>query len=269
MTAAMGRVNKNLRSAFTINLRGPSLMHPVLAQTSHRPIPMSRRPWMMQQRWHDLLFAHWAVAPEQIRPIIPAELELDLFGGQAYVGVVPFWMSGIRGRCAPPFPGMSTFPELNVRTYVRYGNIPGVYFFSLDAASLPAVWGARAFYSLPYFHARMSVQSMDGKFEYSSRRLSGPPAEFLGRYWPISGTRERGPSPLELFLTERYCLYTVRAGKAYRSYIHHTPWPLEDAEAEISVNTMAQAAGIDLPSTKPLLHFARNLEVLIWWPERT
>jgi uncharacterized protein len=240
----------------------------LLAQTSHRVIPMSRRPWIMQQKWHDLLFAHWAIAPEEMRRVVPPELELDLFEGQAYVGVVPFWMSGIRGRYAPPFPGMSTFPELNVRTYVRHGNIPGVYFSSLDATSLPAVWGGRTFYSLPYFHARMSVQASGGKFEYNSRRLNGPPAEFIGRYWPIAGTRTNGPSPLEHFLCERYCLYAVRGGRVYRTYIHHTPWPLQDAEADISVNTMAQAAGIELPLTKPLLHFSRNLEVLIWWPER-
>jgi uncharacterized protein YqjF (DUF2071 family) len=253
---------------FTINLPEPTLMHPLLAQISHRPIPMSRKPWIMRQKWHDLLFAHWAVAPEQVQRVVPRELDLDLFDGQAYVGVVPFWMSGIRAHFAPPLPGLSTFPELNVRTYVRYENIPGVYFFSLDAASLPAVWGARAFYALPYFHAQMSVQSAGERFDYTSRRLSGPPAEFQGRYWPIAGSRARGPSPLEQFLTERYCLYTAHGGKVYRSYIHHTPWPLEGAEAEISVNTMASAAGIELPSTKPLLHFARNLEVLIWWPER-
>ena len=240
----------------------------LLAQTSHRQIPMPRKPWIMQQKWHDLLFAHWAIAPDQVRRVVPSELELDLFQGQTYVGVVPFWMSGIRARFAPPLPGLTTFPELNVRTYVRHGNIPGVYFFSLDAASLPAVWGARAFYSLPYFHARMSVQSAGEKFDYTSRRLSGPPAEFRGHYWPIGGTREHGPSLLEQYLTERYCLYAVRAGRVYRTFIHHTPWPLQDADAEISVNTMAQAAGIELPSAKPLLHFARNLEVLIWWPER-
>ncbi len=244
-------------------------MHPLLEQTSHRPIPMPRRPWSSTQKWHDLLFAHWPLAPESLRGLVPAELEFDLFGGQAYVGVVPFWMSGIRGRFMPPLPGLNSFPELNVRTYVRYKNIPGVYFFSLDAANLAAVWAARAVYGLPYFHARMSIQSAGEKFTYSSKRLQNPrPAEFVGRYWPASAARQREKDSLEYFLTDRYCLYAVQSRKVYRTYIHHAPWPLQNADAEIDVNTMAQSAGIDLPATKPLLHFARSLEVLIWLPER-
>jgi uncharacterized protein YqjF (DUF2071 family) len=225
----------------------------------------------MRQRWHDLLFAHWAIAAADVRRVVPEELELDLYDGQAYVGVVPFWMSGIRSRFAPPLPGVSTFPELNVRTYVRRGGIPGVYFFSLDATSLPAVWSARAFYDLPYFHASMAIQSAGEQFGYSSTRRTRPgtqPAEFRGRYWPVSPPRQAQPGSLEHFLTERYCLYTAKAGTTRRAMIHHTPWPLQDAEAEIECNTMARAAGVILPERKPLLHFARFLEVLIWWPQR-
>lgn len=223
----------------------------------------------MVQQWHDLLFAHWALAPEHIRHLVPSELELDLFAGQAYVAVAPFQMSGIRACGLPPVPGLSRFPELNVRTYVRYRNVPGVYFFSLDAGNLLAVWGARAGYGLPYFHARMSVKSSASQTEYSSRRLQNPrPAEFRGRYWPTSEPRQRNKSSIEYFLTERYCLYVVRSGRVLRAVIHHLPWPLQEAEAEISVNTMAQAAGIELPDTKPLLHFSRFLKVLIWWPDK-
>jgi uncharacterized protein YqjF (DUF2071 family) len=248
-------------------------MYSLLQQTGHRPIAMPRGPWIMTQTWHDLLFAHWALLPAQITPLVPQELELDLFAGQAYVAVVPFWMSGIRARLMPSFPGLSRFPELNVRTYVRYQDVPGVYFFSLDAASLPAVWSARAAYGLPYFHAEMSTAastSSDEKFEYCSRRLQGPcPAEFRGRYWPVAPPRQRENGSLEHFLTERYCLYTVRNGRVCRAYIHHPPWPLQDAEAEIDLNTMARASGIELPAAKPLLHFSRKIEVLVWWPHRT
>jgi uncharacterized protein len=244
-------------------------MHPLLKQTDHRPTPLPKRPWIMVQRWHDLLFAHWAVPVESIRRLAPEELELDLFQGQAYVAVAPFHMTGIRGRFLPAFPALSRFPELNVRTYVRCRNIPGVYFFSLDAGSLPAVWGARIGYELPYFHAEMSVDIGGQRVTYSSRRLQNPrPAEFRGSYWPISEARPREKNSLEYFLTERYCLYTVRSHQVFRAYIHHLPWPLQDAEAEIQQNTMAQAAGIDLPESKPLLHFSRFLEVLIWWPEK-
>jgi uncharacterized protein YqjF (DUF2071 family) len=250
-------------------------MHPLLQHTGHRPISMPRGPWIMKQIWHDLLFAHWAMTPEKIRSLVPLELELDLFAGQAYVAVVPFWMSGIRARFMPPIPWVSRFLELNVRTYVRYQDVPGVYFFSLDAASLPAVWSARAAYGLPYFHAGMSIAastSSDEKFEYRSQRREGPgSAEFRGRYWPVAPPCQREKGSLEHFLTERYCLYTVhnRDKNVSRAYIHHLPWPLQDAQAEIDLNTMAQAAQIELPAATPLLHFSRKIEVLVWWPEKT
>ena len=244
-------------------------MHPLLKLTDHRPIPLPKKPWIMAQRWHDLLFAHWEVEAGKLRHLVPAQLELDLFQGRAYVAVAPFHMSGIRARWLPPLPGLSRFPELNVRTYVRYRSVPGVWFFSLDAANLPAVWSARAGYSLPYFHAQMSVKNSGDAIEYSSRRLHEPkPAEFRGRYRPISTPRQQEKNSLEYFLTERYCLYSVSGEHLLRGYIHHVPWPLQDAEAEIDVNTMAKAAGIDLPESKPLLHFSKLLDVLIWWPEK-
>jgi hypothetical protein len=250
-------------------------MHHLLTQTVHRSIPMPRGPWIMKQCWHDLLFAHWVVDSEQLRRLVPAELELDLFQGRAYTAVAPFWMSGIRGRLSPPVPGMSTFPELNVRTYVSYCGIPGVYFFSLDAASRLAVWGARRFYALPYFHADMSIQPVgekkEAQFEYRSRRIDidgNRPAEFRGRYWPVGDPKQSESGSLAHFLTERYCLYTVQQSSVRRGYIHHLPWSLQEAEAEIEVNTMTSAAGIHLPKEKPILHYSRFIEVLIWWPEQ-
>jgi uncharacterized protein len=244
-------------------------MHPLLLETAHRPIAMPSAPWSIKQKWHDLLFAHWPLAPEKVRPLVPQELELDLREGMAYVAVAPFWMSGIRGRLAPPLPFLYKFCELNVRTYVRYKGVPGVYFFSLDAASLPAVLGARATFKLPYFHAAMLIRSSGESFEYTSTRLQMPrPAEFHARYRPVSAPRTSEKGSLEYFLTERYCLYTVHQGSVRRAYIHHEPWKLQDAEAEFGVNTMAQAAGIDLPDSNPLLHYSRLLEVLVWWPEK-
>jgi uncharacterized protein YqjF (DUF2071 family) len=235
---------------------------------------MPTAPWTMVQKWHDLLFAHWTVPVEKLRPLVPRELELDLRDGKAYVAVAPFWMSGIRGRAMPPLPGLHTFPELNVRTYVKYQGISGVYFFSLDAASRIAVKGARAFYGLPYFFAQMSIRNISTqndveRFHYSSTRVTdSKPAELCAQYWPVSKPLVREPKSLEAFLTERYCLYTVREGKVFRAYIHHLPWKLQDAQAEFEVNTMARAAGLDLPNEKPLLHFSKLLEVLIWWPQR-
>ena len=217
----------------------------------------------MQQTWNDLLFSHWPVPQPKLRSLVPAQLPLDTFDGKCWVAVAPFHMSGIRGRFMPPVPGASALPELNVRTYVTYGGKPGVYFFSLDAASRMAVWGARAFYKLPYFLARMKVQERDGWIQYSSFRTNSL-AQFLGRYRPVKPVQLRAPGSIERWLTERYCLYTVSAGVVYRSEIHHEQWPLQDAEAEIQINTIAAAAGIELPSAIPLFHFAKRLDVLIW-----
>ncbi len=217
----------------------------------------------MHQTWNDLLFAHWPVSQEQLRPLVPAELPLDTYDGQCWVAGAPFHMSGIRARFMPPLPGISALPELNVRTYVTYGAKPGVYFFSLDAASRLAVWGARTFYKLPYFFAQMHVQDRDGWINYSSSRTNSP-AQFRGRYRPRSPVQLRVSGSLEHWLTERYCLYTVSGGSVYRSEIHHPQWPLQDAEAEIQTNSMTAAAEIQLPSAIPLLHFSKRLDVLIW-----
>ena len=172
-------------------------------------------------------------------------------------------MSGIRARRLPALPGLSRFPEMNVRTYVTYGGKPGVYFFSLDAANLPAVWAARTFYHLPYFHAAMTAEERDGTIQYSSRRRVAP-AEFRARYRPIAPVYPRAKGSLEHWLTERYGLYTTHRDQVYRGEIHHHPWPLQNAEGELETNTVAAAAAIRLPETAPLLHFARRLQVLIW-----
>src|SRR3954453_1579415 len=123
--------------------------------------------WVMRQTWRDLLFAHWQVQPEAIRIVVPEPLEIDLFRGEAWLGVVPFLMTGIQARWLPQLPGLHRSLELNVRTYVKYKDRAGVYFFSLDAANKALVYGARATYSLPYFHAAMQWE--DGLYE--SRRI--------------------------------------------------------------------------------------------------
>lgn len=217
----------------------------------------------MQQTWNDLLFAHWPAPAEQLRPLVASPLSLDTHDGQCWIAVAPFHMSGIRGRFMPPIPGNSALPELNVRTYVTYGGKPGVFFFSLDAGSRLAVWGARTFYKLPYFFARMDVRDREGWIEYRSSRSSSP-AEFCGRYRPVGPVQLRTPGSLEHWLTERYCLYTVSGGVVLRSEIHHASWRLQNAEAEIQTNTMAAAGEISVPSAIPLLHFSKKLDVLIW-----
>ena len=225
----------------------------------------------MVQRWHDLLFAHWALPAEQIRPLVPRQLELDTFEGKAWIGVIPFWMSGVHFRAAPPIPTASTFPELNVRTYVRAPqepNKPGVYFFSLDAASVLAVLGARAGAGLPYFWAEMKAESAGDEITYKSIRRQRPRgASLLARYRP-TGPVSTTKTDVEKFVTERYCLYVVRSGVVHRIQIHHLTWPLQPAEAEFEKNTMAAIHGIELPPEKPILQFSKFLEVYIFAPER-
>jgi uncharacterized protein len=235
----------------------------ILEQREHRPWPLPETPWIMEQVWHDLLFAHWPIPFEQIRPLVPACLPLDTFDGKCWLGIAPFHMSGVRARGFPPLPWASAFPELNVRTYVTLQGKPGVYFFSLDAGSRAAVWAARTFYSLPYFSANMRVEVTGKEVQYFSTRHMQP-AKFRSRYRATGPVRPRGRGSLEHWLTERYCLYTVRRGQAVRAEIHHQPWPLQDAAVEIQENTVASAAGLTLPSIAPVLQFARRLEVLIW-----
>src|SRR5688572_15046672 len=157
----------------------------ILVRTAHRPWPMPDAPWLMTQSWNDLLFAHWRVDSSQVRRAVPAAFDLDLFEGEAWLGVVPFYMTNVGIRSTPALPWMSAFPELNVRTYVRVADRPGVYFFSLDAGSALAVKAARALLNLPYHSATMTVSPIVGGVEYRSSRTSGASAEFEARYGPV------------------------------------------------------------------------------------
>jgi uncharacterized protein YqjF (DUF2071 family) len=240
----------------------------ILEETVHRPWPMPSRAWVMTQTWHDLLFAHWPVDAAVLRALVPAAFELDRFDGQAWIGIVPFRMSNVAPRFVPPLPWVSAFPELNVRTYVRVGDKPGVYFFSLDAANAVAVGAARTLLNLPYYTAEMSVASHEDAIHYQSRRQSSPEAEFTAIYRGVGDARPPQPGTLEHFLTERYCLYAVNHRQVpYCLDIHHPPWTLQSAVAEISINTMASAARIQLPSQEPLLHFAGRQDMVCWAPE--
>ena len=241
--------------------------HQILDDVSHRPWPRPDGPWFMTQSWHDLLFAHWPVDARLLQEKLPAGLLLDTFNGEAWVGVVPFRMTNVSPRGVPPMPFVSSFLELNVRTYVTLHGKPGVYFFSLDANSTLAVAAARALFHLPYFVAAMNVDEQRGQFVYTSTRQTRTDgvAEFAATYGPVGYAVTPEPGSLEHFLTERYCLYTMDdAFRAKRLEIHHPPWMLQTAEATIAVNTMTEASGIRLPPTAPLLHFARRQDTVAW-----
>lgn len=251
----------------------------------HRPDAMPAGPWVMRQRWNDLLFAHWPIPAAVMAALLPASLEVDTFDGFAWVGVVPFWMDAVHNRLrfrkavTPTIavPTTRSFPELNLRTYVRSprSGKRGVFFFSLDCASPLAVFGARTLFHLPYFLARMQrVATPDGLTSYASQRLfRRAPVRFdatfrsLIRNSPNDAAERSGPSQdgsIEHFLTERYCLFTPFGSRMLVGDIHHLPWTLEPAEAEIRVNEIPAAHGITLPNRPPILHFARELHVSIW-----
>jgi uncharacterized protein YqjF (DUF2071 family) len=241
----------------------------IINQIAHRPWALPTSPWLMTQSWHNLLFAHWPVDVQLLRSRIPPGLPLDLYEGQAWIGVVPFRMTNVAPRFVPALPWVSEFAELNVRTYVTVGGKPGVYFFSLDAESALAVAAARSLLHLPYFTAQMDVRCEGDRVAYASRRTDqGPPAELVARYEPTGPPFRAEPGTLEYFLTERYCLYNLDARfRAYRLEIHHPPWTLRRAEASFTVNTMAEAAGIRLPAIAPILHFSPRQDTLAWAPE--
>ena len=232
---------------------------------------MPDRPWWWRQTWHDLLFAHWPVPAADLRPLVPARLTIQEHGGTSWVGLVPFRMSGVTLRGVPGLPWISAFPEMNLRLYVDLDDRPGVWFISLDAAQPLAVWTARRVVHLPYFRAEMSVRREGERVHYASeRRGRGPRVAFHAMYRPAGDVFTAAPGSLAHFLTERYCLYTQAPGGALRRLeIHHAPWPLQPAEADVDVNLVAGPQGIQLPAVPPILHFSRRLDVVGWGLDRT
>jgi uncharacterized protein YqjF (DUF2071 family) len=228
-------------------------------------------PWIMTQRWNDLLFLHYSLPAEAVRAQVPDVLTLDTYQQRAWISVAPFWINHLRPPGVPSLPWFSQFSEVNVRTYVTYGGKPGVYFFSLDASNLSAVWGARVFYRLPYWQASIKIAGKGkDRIDYTCKREHGPkPAELKCSYGPVSPqTFHAHAGSLENFLTERYCLYAVGRKRLYRGEIHHLPWELQLAEVDLQHNTMAAPAGFQLLDRPDLCHFARELKVLFWAPER-
>jgi len=224
----------------------------------------------MAMRWEHLAFLHWPIDEEAVRPFVPRGLDVETRDGSAWIGVTPFLMSGVRARLTPAVPGLSRFPELNVRTYVSAEDKPGIWFFSLDATSELAVLGARCLFGLPYFGASMHIATDRDEVRYRSRRLGTGKGgiRFSGAYRPTGPVFRAEPGTLEHWLTERYCLYSRRGGKLFRGEIHHDPWPLQPASADVDENTMTRPMGLDLGPAPALVHFARRLDVVAWSPLR-
>lgn len=244
-------------------------MHPAFSRIDHRPWPVPARPWSWRQSWRELLFAHWPVPAAVLEPYVPKPLRVQEFDGTAWIAAVPFRMAGVMRRPLPDLPWVSAFPELNVRLYVEHGGKPGVWFLSLDATNPLAVWAARRFFHLPYYRARMSLTRQRDTIRYRSERSERPAATFRASYRPTSDVYASVPGSLEHFLTERYCLYAQAPDGSLRiNEVHHLPWPLQKAEAEIETNTMLAVHGLAVDGPPALLHYAHRIDVVVWGAER-
>jgi uncharacterized protein YqjF (DUF2071 family) len=242
----------------------PARQSSVLERTEHRPWPLPSRRWLMAQTWEELLFAHWPVDAEVVRPLLPNGLSVDERDGSAWLGITPFEISGLRLRGTWPLPGASRFPELNVRTYVTAEEKPGIWFFSLDTSNRLAVEAARRLFRLPYYHARLRLERRGERIECdNARRGAERPHVFSASYRPTGDVFEPEPGSLEYFLTERYCLYSADEQGLHRAEIHHLPWQIRPAEASIELNTMPPE-GLGVPSAEPLCHLAESQDVVIW-----
>jgi uncharacterized protein len=228
---------------------------------------------VMRQNWHHLLFLHWEVPPSELQALLPPGLTLDLFDGKAFIGVVPFTMTGVRPVLSPSLPWLSRFHEVNVRTYVhRDGRDPGVWFFSLDASSRMAVVAARASYKLSYFHARIdfSVTSDPTSIvDLASTRhdaRSARPATSRFRYHPADNAPTPAlPGTLDFFLVERYILYSTDAHRTlYRARVHHQPYPVQRATVLHCDESLTAAAGIHRGEGSPLSLYAREVNVKVF-----
>ena len=253
-------------SSYLHDLEAANRQRKVMDERDHRPWPLPDGPWIMGQTWEQLMFAHWRVPFEALREVVHPNIPLDTFDGSAWLGVTPFTVTGLHLHATPPPPLVSSFHEINVRTYSTIDGKPGVYFLSLDAASRMAVETARRVYRVPYFQAEIEVEQVGERRRYTSERTQpdSPAAAFAAEYGPTGQVYNAAPGSFDYWLAERYCLYTVDDTQSVRrGEIHHPPWPLQSATAEITHNTMATPYGIDLRGD-PVCHYASRQDVVFW-----
>jgi uncharacterized protein YqjF (DUF2071 family) len=225
---------------------------------------------IMHQKWGKLLFMHWRIEAHVLRRLIPAGLEIDTFDGSAWIAITPFTMWNIRAfpPFVPPVPGFSSLHELNVRTYVYFDRVPGVWFLSLDCNSAAAVLAARALFFLPYYNAAIQIEEHAQRIDYALARTDDPPAELQASWKMGEKLSYTQPGSLEFFLTERYCLYSEHEEKLYRARIYHQPWPLQKATLTSLSSTMIESLDLPTPKGDPLVHYAEEIGVDIWGLKR-
>jgi uncharacterized protein YqjF (DUF2071 family) len=239
----------------------------LLNRAIERPWKLLDEPWIMAQQWDHLLFVHWRVDPEALRPFVPPGLTIDTFDGSAWLSLVPMRMAEIHFRGMPFHIGADNFPEMNLRTYVRHQDREGIFFFSLDTEDDINVWVARNLFRLPYFKADLEMEDMSMPVRFSSRRLEpeDPRAEVRVSYQPIGPSFHPKRDSLDYFLGERYAMYSLGPGGALmRGEIDHEEWDIQPAEADFEINTMIEATGIPILDVPPVLRYARTIDVVAW-----
>jgi len=232
------------------------------------PVRTVDRP-VMRQGWSNLTFAHWPIDPDVIQERLPAGIHVDTFDGKAWVGLVAFRMERIRLRRGPAVPYVGTFPETNVRTYVRGPDgSPGVWFDSLDVTRLIPVLVARSTYRLPYMWSDMDITLGADTVAYTTRRrwpgARGATSTLVVR----PGDPIEDPSPLERFLTARWGLFSKFGNRTVYAPVDHPAWPLQTAELVELDDELVRVAGYPAPSGRPVLHCSTGVEVRIGMPRR-
>ena len=213
--------------------------------TDHLPFSMPKRPHSMIQEWRHLSLLHWKINPVCLAPYIPDGLKIDTYEENAYVSVIPFMMVGVRPRLAFPVPGISTFPEFNIRTYVKHGEKAGVFFITLDAQSRATCLYAPYAYGLPYRYAKGRLYVDGSMYSWKSKRVEGA-EELIGSCTGTGQSMMAKPGSLEEFLFERYCLYTLHNNRLNIAYTHHNPWAFRKAKADVITNTLAESYNLGI-----------------------
>ncbi|MBW8348799.1 DUF2071 domain-containing protein [Bacillus sp. IITD106] len=237
----------------------------VLQKTEHRPYPLPSKYWIMRQKWRDVLFMHLPIKPEKLQPYIPSAIEIDTFDGYAWLGVVVFKIDGIYPRGFPPVSIRPAFPEINLRTYVRCNDKPGIYFLSLDVDDWTSYTLAKRWLHVPYHPAKISIQKKKQSYQFESIRNRNNQIICKGSYTPLSGIYYPENMTLDHWLTERYCFFSNDIkSNIYCLDIHHTPWPLQKAVSDIYTNKLFSPFHFDLTDGTPIFHYSKGVDALVW-----
>ena len=225
------------------------------------------RPWRWSQHWDELLFAHWKVPEEVLRPLVPARLDLDVLDGAAWVTAVAFRLAGVRPRRLPPVGLISNFPELNLRTYVLYRGEPAIYFLSLHAGKRLVVRLARWVTPLPYQYARIDYVQHGARRRFTCVPPASPPGQlvFCTGFTATGQPNAALPDSSEAWLLERYALYGEDAkDNLFRTGVNHQPWEVQSVVVQDMVNSMGEPFGLDLTRRPDLVHFSPGVQARVW-----